>query len=224
MADFYPDSLAARVAWHANFAAQAGSSGIAHGLSLLQVTQAGDDATEVANMVNATDTVHTFSQSWTQFATIMLEGDIHAPLPAIPIPPALYVLTSSAPGIEARTRLFAGIIRAHPTYTPEVGESFGIIGPAPGAAGTPSLKATAETNSHVRLKIAKQGYFLIAIDSRRGGGAWESIGPSQTATFIDSRPPLVAGQPEQRDYRCQGVVNNARVGGMSPVVSAVTVP
>ena len=44
------------------------------------------------------------------------------------------------------------------------------------------------------------------------------------AVFVDSRPPLVVGQPEQREYRVQGIVKNARSGSLSDVVSVVTVP
>jgi len=52
---------------------------------------------------------------------------------------------------------------------------------------------------------------------------WVQIGISQTATFTDVTAALVAGQPEQRKYRCQGMLNNARTGGLSATVSAVTV-
>lgn len=45
-----------------------------------------------------------------------------------------------------------------------------------------------------------------------------------TAEYIDGRAPLVAGQPELREYRAQGMEQNARVGALSAVVSAVTVP
>jgi hypothetical protein len=65
---------------------------------------------------------------------------------------------------------------------------------------------------------------VLAVDSRRGGGSWEPIGVSQTAEYIDARAPLVSGQPEQREYRVQGMENNARVGATSAIASAVTVP
>lgn len=55
-------------------------------------------------------------------------------------------------------------------------------------------------------------------------GAWSQIGVAQTAEFIDTTAPAVAGQPEQRDYRAQGMENNARVGALSAIVTAVTVP
>lgn len=57
-----------------------------------------------------------------------------------------------------------------------------------------------------------------------GGGAFAQIGIVQTANFTDTTAPLVAGQPEQREYRVQGMLNNARMGGLSATVSTVTVP
>jgi hypothetical protein len=43
-------------------------------------------------------------------------------------------------------------------------------------------------------------------------------------TTPDSTPPLVAGAPETREYRAQGMSGNARVGDLSAVVSVVTTP
>ena len=34
----------------------------------------------------------------------------------------------------------------------------------------------------------------------------------------------IEGQPEQREYRAQGMQGNQRIGALSPVVNAVTVP
>jgi hypothetical protein len=53
---------------------------------------------------------------------------------------------------------------------------------------------------------------------------WEQVGFSQRAVYLDTRPPLVAGQPEQREYRVQGSVKNSRTGSLSDVASVVTVP
>ncbi|MFN8138850.1 MAG: hypothetical protein U0R49_03515 [Fimbriimonadales bacterium] len=39
-----------------------------------------------------------------------------------------------------------------------------------------------------------------------------------------SSSPRVTGQPETREYRCQGMEANARVGNLSATVSAVTTP
>ena len=56
------------------------------------------------------------------------------------------------------------------------------------------------------------------------GGAWEQIGVSMVDEFIDTRAPLVAGAPEVREYRVQGMENNARVGPNSEVSTVSTVP
>lgn len=45
-----------------------------------------------------------------------------------------------------------------------------------------------------------------------------------SATYTDARGPLVPGQPEQREYRCQAYEDNQRVWPVSPVVSVVTNP
>ncbi len=42
--------------------------------------------------------------------------------------------------------------------------------------------------------------------------------------FIDKTPPLFPGQPEPRDYRVQGFVNNARTGNLSTTASIVIMP
>ncbi|MCH8273299.1 MAG: hypothetical protein IH851_00715 [Armatimonadetes bacterium] len=47
---------------------------------------------------------------------------------------------------------------------------------------------------------------------------------STQATATGVADGLTAGQPEQREYRVQGMVANQRVGTVSPTVSAVTVP
>lgn len=223
--DWYPVRLADRVPWHANFALQAAASGTSHGLIAAQVTQIGVDSTLVAQLVNYAETVASFAQSVTEFKNIMLEGAIGTPAPSIPtVPAALTLAVGTLPSVEARTRQYAALIRASVGYTDAIGEQYGLIAIPGGGATTPSLVAAALSGAQVRLAISKAGYSVLAIDSRRGGGAWEQIGISMTAEYIDARALLVAGQPEVREYRAQGMENNARVGAMSPVVSAVAVP
>ncbi len=92
-------------------------------------------------------------------------------------------------------------------------------------AETPTLVATAlPATLQIQLRINKGGFRLVAIDLRRGDGAWVHLGVSQLATFTDTTPPLVAGQPERREYRCQGMEVNDRIGDVSPTISIVTVP
>lgn len=222
---WYPAAYAARIPFHSNFNANAQATGLTYGLSAGQQTSIARDNTNVPLVVNFKEAVTAYAQAVTEWAEIVLEGEIGAIFPAVPTAPAAPTFAlGSETAIRGRTLLSAGIIKADPDYTAEVGENYGIVSPADDPPGTPALVAEALTQSQVRLRITKAGYDTLAIDSRRGGGGWEEIGVSDTAQFIDGRDPLVEGQPEVREYRAQGRVNNVRVGALSAVVNAVTVP
>lgn len=225
MPDFYPRNLAARVPWHANFAVQATATGVTHGLTALQVSQIGIDSTNVAAIVNYLTQADAFGQAVTEFKDLMLEGDLGIALPPVPTVPAAFTLVlGSQASIEARTRQYAALVRASVGYTQQIGEQYGIVAAAPAPAGTPTVEAFALTQSQVRLVIFKAGYDVLAVDSRVNSGAWEQIGISQTAEFIDSRGPVTPGMPETREFRVQGMVANARTGVLSAVSRAITAP
>lgn len=224
--DWYPARLADRVPWHANFNTQSVATGTAHGLTAGQVTQITADATAVASMINYLELVDDFAQAVTEYKNLLLDAPIGATLPAVPTPPAalttpLGVLAS----IQPRTRQYAAILRASVGWTEALSELYGLSAPAGSGPGTPAItSATALVGSNVALALAKAGYDVLAVDMRRGGGAFNQIGIAQTATFTDTTDEADAGQPEQREYRVQGMVANARVGTLSAVVSVVTVP
>lgn len=226
MADFYPKRLAELPPWHANFNLQVQATGTTYGMSAAQKAQVLEDSINVPVIVNYAELVEGWAQAVTEHREIMLRGDLTAPLPTFPTPPLAIVLSTLTPlpGIEARTRLYAGIIRSDSDFTAAIGELYGITGIAAGSPATPSVEAFALTASQVRLAIARAGYAVVAVDSRINNGAWVQIGISMTAEYFDTRAPLVAGAPEVREYRVQGMENNARVGATSAVAKAVTVP
>lgn len=223
--DWYPAKVADRIPWHANFNTQCAASGLTHGLIAGQVSQIAIDNTVVAGCINYAAQVTAFAQAVTEWRDLLLSGPNGTALPPAPTAPGVfgYALGALA-SIEFRTRQYAALIKASVGYTAEIGELYGIIAPVGVTPTTPSLQAFALTASQVRLAIAKAGYDVLAVDSKRGTGGWEQIGISQTAEYVDARAPLVAGQPEQREYRVQGMMNNARVGATSAIVSVVTVP
>jgi hypothetical protein len=224
--DWYPDRYPDRIPWHANFASQATATGVADGLSAAQVTQINEDSASVTDVVTYDPEVDTFTEGFTQFMRIVLDGELNTPLPPVPAPPAALGLGLGAQAaIQARTRQYANILKAHPAYTQAKGELYGIVAPAGVGPGTPNINtATALVGSEVLLSLNKAGYSVLAVDMRRGGGGWNQIGIAQAATFTDTTDAQTPGQPEQREYRVQGMVANNRVGPLSAVVSAVTIP
>lgn len=223
--DWYPAAISDRIPWHANFNTQCAASGTTHGLIAAQVTQIAADNTTVAGSINYAEQVVAFAQAVTEWRNLLLSGPNGTALPPAPTVPGAFTYALGAlASIEFRTRQYAALIKASVGYTAEIGELYGIIAPEVVTPTTPSLQAFALTASQVRLAISKAGYDVLAVDSKRGTGGWEQIGISQTAEYIDARAPLTAGQPEQREYRVQGMASNARVGALSAVVSAVTVP
>lgn len=223
--DWYPRQQDDLGVWHANFAVKAGATGLAHGLTAPQVAQIQADAAAVAAILAFTLQADAFAQAATAWKNLMFFGEIG--LPQVEPPPSVTppdLPDDHLPAIMARTRQYAAIVRASSNYSRAVGEGFGIVPPQGTEPGIPRLRALSLTQSQVELRIVKKGFTLAAIDSRRGGESWEPIGVSMMASFIDSRPPLVAGQPEVREYRAQGMRRNNRVGALSMVVSAVTNP
>lgn len=227
MADWYPTRVTDLIPWHTNFNTQATASGTTHGLTAGQVTQIAADLSFVTLLVNQLQAVSDYAQAVTAYKEVVFNSAPGTVLPTVPTVPALIVVPiGGISAIQARTRQYAAIIKASVGYTSSVGELYGIVAAAAGPLVAPSISRATPTpgTSHVVLTLAKGGYDVIAIDMKRGGGAFTQVGVSQTAEFTDVTAPLVAGQPEQREYRCQGMLNNARTGDLSATVSAVTVP
>lgn len=225
--DWYPTRLADLPPWEANFGTQVAATGATYGLSVGDQTDVANDKINAPLLVNYKEAVDAYRQAVTEYVDIILNAPIGTPMPPAPAAPAAPTLAiGSKTAMKARTRGYAGIVKADPDYTLEVGELYGIIAPAPGALQDPSIRKLAPVpgSSDMIVSLSKGSYDLIAIDMRRGGGEFVQVGVSQTATFVDETPPLVAGQPETREYRCQGMEANARVGNLSATVSAVTTP
>lgn len=224
--DWYPRILADRIPWHANYSVQATATGTTYGLAAGDVTDIGRDKDNVPLVVNYKEAAQAYAQAVTEWAEAILNGPVGTTMPAAPTAPTAPTFAlGSKPGIQARTRQTAGVIKADADFTAEIGELYGIVAPVGTGPATPSLKARALPGTgSVELSIAKGGFDVIVLDMRRGGGAWDQLGVSQRAVFTDTTPPLTPGQPEVREYRAQGMLDNARTGDLSATVSAVTVP
>lgn len=221
---WYPTTTDALPDWHTNFAARAAANGTSLGLTAAQVTQIGVDAGNVVLAISSVVTADTYKKGMIQWRDLFLRGDDEA-APDAPDGPGLIPETAGSKGaIRNRTLAYAAIIKASPAYTSIIGETYQIVGSGPIPLLTPLVAAFAQPFSVVKISMKKKGYDVLAVDCKRGTGDWEQVGVSMRANYIDERPPLVAGQPEVREYRVQGMKDNARVGTISEHAQVVTTP
>lgn len=221
-ADWYPSTDAGLIPWHTTFALEVSNyqatmtSVLTNGVEE-QVTTNRD---VVILSVNRADEAKNYASEVVAFKDVLLKGPTGTPLPAAPTAPAAIVIPAGAiVNIQTYTRNLVAQIKAHPAYTPAIGQAMGIVGSAP-VAGTPSVHVQTLTQYQVQLSITKAGYSLIAIDSKRGDEPWSELIRVSNTPYIDNRPPLVPNTPELREYRVQGVQNNARVGAVSEIASS----
>ncbi|MCC6359699.1 MAG: hypothetical protein IT450_13215 [Phycisphaerales bacterium] len=59
---------------------------------------------------------------------------------------------------------------------------------------------------------------------RAAGATWSSLAFDTNSPCVDGRPPLVAGQPEQRRYRARYVDDGAPVRDWSDTVEVTAHP
>jgi hypothetical protein len=222
MPDYVETSEADLVVQLNDHAAGMTTHGAALGFAPDEVAQAGFDAHTASLAVNQQSIIQSKAEEWTQFKRIVLYAPLHTPLPETPVPhTAPVVLPGAMAAIVARFRQRAERAKAHPAYTPAIGEDLRIVAPieVPGPV-KPALRAVPETAFAVRLTFAMSGRDQLEIFSRRGGGGWEMITVDTNSPYVDGRAPLVPGQPEVREYRARFRDNDLPVGEWSDVIAA----
>ena len=118
-------------------------------------------------------------------------------------------LAAQAPLSETNARALAKTLRSYPGITPEMLANLEMTGTetaaatggqAKVAARTPELKLSLD-GGHARVDFQKHGHQGIHLFCRRGTETdYAFLGADTYAPYLDSRPNLVAGQAEQRDY------------------------
>lgn len=150
---------------------------------------------------------------------------------AMPVftPPALPAGVVAVPaGALNRIKDFVAQIKRSPNYTDAIGQQLKIIGEEDTEEHAyPEFSLTQEREEGcqcVRIRFFKYGHKGVMIHSRRGAGAWESLGIDLASPYQDERPLLVAGQPEMREYRLQFYDNEGPNGEMSPIQQITVAP
>ena len=129
-------------------------------------------------------------------------------------------------GVLARLRRLIQQIKKATAYTPPMGAELGILTPAAPAREPKPLKVKAEAgeNSHVMVDCPLRGWDAVEFEGRRNNGPWELLAVCLKRKYTDVRPPLVAGQPEVREYRLRYRLGDEAQEVYSDVVRVTTRP
>ncbi len=219
-----------RLVWLQNFnfkiAIYVGTAGITAG----DVTLVGNWTAFYQWIVNRSEQIKTVSQDLTAWKATFSDGPEALPLgaapvaPAYPAPPGLFTPTA---GMFLQLVRLAERIRNTTGFTTAIGQDLGIMPPAGGGGPLPDPMATlvALPNSEVRVNWVKGAADGVLVESQRAGETvWTLLGTDTSSPYLDSRPPLVAGQPEVRRYRLRFLLNDIPTGSYSAVASVTTMP
>jgi len=138
-------------------------------------------------------------------------------------------VTTTAPdavpyGIFTRISNLVKKIKASDGYLESIGKDLGIIGTE--MAGKDSLDTEQPlltikiVGGFVQIKYTKGAKGGIVLESRRGAETDFTLADKvSVSTYKDKRANLVAGKPEQREFRAWFTVKDEIVGIVSPVVT-----
>ncbi len=231
---FFPRTASGQALWFGRYAFKLTELGPGLGLPPAEVAASVADALYLEYCLGIHRVaVRNFAKGVTAALRDITRGEGTAPLPMpemadVPLPStqgALPAVVPVLPGALKRVMKFVQRIQTLPGYNDVIGDELGIIGAsaaAPRAVPDYSVDSfTAVNGQQVRVRFKKHNRLGVVIESRRGNGDWESLGLSITSPHIDARPLLVAGQPEQREYRLRYFDGSAATGDYTPVTTVV---
>jgi hypothetical protein len=134
----------------------------------------------------------------------------------------------SRSGTEDRARTLIRRLKAHPNYTPAIGEQLGIVGPEDTTdlhTSKPTLTGTALPHATFELKFNKSKADGVNLYCKRNGDAdFVFLARDTNSPYVDNRPCVVAGQPENRQYKAIYVQADGEIGQASDIVTLVCLP
>ena len=187
-----------------------------------------DDVRMMIYLITASQSAAAEAKAQTAYKKQMMNGVADGgnalPLPVLTLVTPPGVITE--PGVIPRIRANVQRIKAHPGYTNAIGEQLQIVGttaPAPNLQDAkPTFKALAKVAS-VILDWVKGKFDGVVIESKRGTETvFMFLDKDFKSPFEDTRPNLVAGQPEVRRYRMLYLLNDEPVGIWSDEVVITT--
>jgi hypothetical protein len=225
--DPWPEALPDFLTWFDLFTQKLAIHGPALGIAAARVTQARAEYVWLFFAVNDTANAEAEWHERVQWRDTFFEEPEGTALGSYPTNNSVTIPVGSPPpaGVLVRLRATVQQCKRSPAYTEPIGAELGILTPPPAPRPpAPSPKATAGENSHVLLDCPLQGWDAVEIESRRGTGGWELLAVCLKRKYTDTRAPLVAGQPEVREYRMRFRDGDVAQEQYSDVVRVTTKP
>ena len=192
------------------------------------IVQQALDATRFRAVVDFNATMQQAAMGWTAEKNFEREGGSPSAasqnVPVLPkdFPPAV------PPGILARFRYLAQRIKGLKTYTIAIGQALGLEGISAVSnaviAGTaqPVARGRALVSGGAEIGSTKADAEAVDIYSKRDGDAAPILlARIMHLPYIDTRPLLVAGKPEMREYYTVFVRNDQEYGQPSATIKVV---
>jgi len=220
-----------RISWSLNFEAEFPAVAAVLGFSNAEMTALLQDSAAMRHGILYAQAGAAFSKTCTAFKNGMLggvgENQLNPPQPSFTPPPSPPAEVDA--GIIERLSKAMSQAKLSAGYTKSIGEALRIEKETPDSSIPPdaktSVKATSMTGSIVRLDWIKGKFDGVFIDSQRGDETdWTRLDFDNRSPYEDTRPPLVAGKPEERRYRLRYFIDNQPVGAWSDVIVVITIP
>jgi hypothetical protein len=200
---WFPARLQERSVWYATFFNAFSPIAVSLGFTAAELTAIQEDQQDLASIAATQEALDNYVSAFRQFRISVLEDPVGTPAPTFPAvgwvaPPNLVPA-----GVFQRLISAVDRIRAHPTYTDEMGANLGIK-PAtriPEAEGSlkPSIKVTAsELGYKFTANVVRQGLPAFKLQlQREGESSWTDAVVSTTSSIEYTVTPTTPGQPER---------------------------
>jgi hypothetical protein len=221
--DFIPSREDELIPWFENFSTKLPNYQVVLGLTAPELTAVTSDFLLLEATLLTVNQAKQEQREWVAFKNVEFYGPLGEPTPQVPGWPAPFALSAKPPGMLFRIRDLAARIKAHPAYTEQMGADLGIIGAEALGPITaqPTGSATPLAGFAVEVAFLKQGFAGVDVESQRGSEmTWTYLAFDAFSPYVDNRPPLVAGQAEQRRYRLRYRDGDEPVGVYSDVLVA----
>ncbi len=219
---FIPRAIAKRLLWITNFNTKLIYHATTLGILAPTLLMVLNDTNAYTFIISLKTSVKKYAMTISSFLTALADGPIGTAIIPFPLfgnptilPPAV------AYGIFARCAILAKQIKAN-GCSDAIAVDLGIVGSDIAnsfAASQPQLKIKL-TGGVVSGKYIRGQLSGIHLECMRGTETtFTYLLTANKAMFSDSRPNLVSGKPETRQYRAWFILNDEVVGVVSSVVS-----